>query len=321
MADKEQSRGRKGRAQSTFWRGFSKRRQSQHNGRRKQSQELAGIATLRPLPSVNDNLLQTIPESSFIAENPYAETANEELGTESTEQGPEGGIDILSVDGPNEQDNSILLEEYSQSKLIAKAAKILTIIFLFTAILVCATISKLCFVAITTQMHHALALNFSTQPANDSFSDMLQDTVQFNDMSELGTEATNSSVLQSLNNTSDASEEQPTTADSTSGGPQRITKKQQSIVFIQVVIVLMSPQLVTFVRMLFGGIIGKSSSTYPWPSIGAMVVVRLHTHVHTHTHTHTHKHCTHTHACTHEYTHARTHTHTHTQPCNCKFGN
>ena len=290
MADEEQTRGRLGKTQSTFWRRFSKHRKSQYHGRRKLSQELPP-GLMRPRLSLNDSLLHMIPESSFIAENPHAETANEELGTvdeeletESTEQDPEeGGIDILSVDGPDEQDNSILLEGYRKSNLIAKAAKILTIIFLFTAILVCATISKLCFVAITTQMHHALALNFGTQPANDSFSDMPQDTVQFNDMSELGTEATNSSVLQSLNNTSDASEEQPTTADSTGSGPQRITERQQSIVFIQVVIVLMSPQLVTFVRMLFGGIIGKSSSTYPWPSIGAMVAVRLHTHVHTHT--------------------------------------
>ena len=160
--------------------------------------------------------------------------------------------------------------------------KVLTIVFLFSVILVCATLSKLCLVAITTQMHHALTVDFPMQPANELFEDWLEETDEFNDTTDSETELTRRNVLQSMNSTPATSEEQPTTTGTTSGGPQRITKQQQSIAFIQVVIVLMASQLVTFLRMMFGGIIGKSSATYPWPSIGAIALVSLHTHARTH---------------------------------------
>ena len=47
----------------------------------------------------------------------------------------------------------------------------------------------------------------------------------------------------------------------------------QSVTFIQLVLVLMVPQLVTVVRMFFAGIVGKSQKNYPWPSPGAIVAV------------------------------------------------
>ena len=49
--------------------------------------------------------------------------------------------------------------------------------------------------------------------------------------------------------------------------------QENSITFIQLVVILMTPQLFTAVRMFFGGIIGKSSKTYPWPSTFAIIIV------------------------------------------------
>ena len=47
----------------------------------------------------------------------------------------------------------------------------------------------------------------------------------------------------------------------------------QSVTFIQLVLVLIIPQLVTVVRMFFAGIVGKSQKNYPWPSPGAIIGV------------------------------------------------
>lgn len=55
---------------------------------------------------------------------------------------------------------------------------------------------------------------------------------------------------------------------------------QFSITFTQIVIVLMIPQLITFVRM-FIGVIGKKRSIYPLPSIGALIVVSKRAEVYT----------------------------------------
>ena len=49
--------------------------------------------------------------------------------------------------------------------------------------------------------------------------------------------------------------------------------RKDSITFVQLVIILMSPQAVTFIRMLFGGFIGKNSKFYPWPSKKALIAV------------------------------------------------
>ena len=51
-------------------------------------------------------------------------------------------------------------------------------------------------------------------------------------------------------------------------------RKQWSVTFTQIVVVLMIPQLITFVRM-FIGIMGKKQSVYPLPSIGALIVVSM----------------------------------------------
>lgn len=51
-------------------------------------------------------------------------------------------------------------------------------------------------------------------------------------------------------------------------------RRQWSVTFTQIVVVLMIPQLITFVRM-FVGIIGKKQSVYPLPSIGALIVVSM----------------------------------------------
>ena len=284
MAEGGPARGRNGkpRAQS-IWERIPNLRQSIRNKRRKHSEDVT--ATIRPHPHLDDTLLQTIPESasSFTVENPYVERVDEDSRRASTTQDPgEDILDILNIDGPDEQNSSILPDGYRQSKLTAKVVKILTIVFLFSVILVCATLSKLCLVAITTQMHHALTVNFAMQPASNIFKDCLEETDEFNDTTDAETEITCRNALQSLNSTPATSEEQPTKTGRTSSGPQRITKQQQSIAFIQVVIVLMASQLVTFLRMMFGGIIGKSSATYPWPSIGAIALVSLHTHTHTH---------------------------------------
>ena len=283
MAEGGPSRGRYGkpRAQS-IWERIPNLRQSIKKWR-KHSEDVTATIRPRPRPDLDDTLLQTIPESasSITVENPYVEQVDEDSRRASIAQDPgEDILDILNVDGPDEQNTSILQDGYRQSKLTAKVVKILTIVFLFSVILVCATLSKLCLVAITTQMHHALAVNFVMQPANKLFEDLLEETDEFNDTTDAETVLTRRNTLLSLNSTPATSEEQPTKTGRTSGGPQRITKQQQSIAFIQVVIVLMSSQLVTFLRMMFGGIIGKSSATYPWPSIGAIALVSQHTHTH-----------------------------------------
>ena len=271
------------RAQS-IWGTIPKLRQSIRYQWRKHSEDVT--ATIRTHPQLDDTLLQTIPgsASSFIVENPHVERVDGDSRRASTAQDPgEDILDILNVDGPDEQNSSILPDGYRQSKLTAKVVKLLTIVFLFSVILVCATLSKLCLVAITTQMHHALTVNFAMQPANKLFEDLLEETDKFNEPTDAETELTRKNAMQSLNSTPATSEGKPTKTGRTSGGPQRITKQQQSIAFIQVVIVLMASQLVTFLRMMFGGIIGKSSVTYPWPSIGAIALVSLRTHTHTHT--------------------------------------
>ena len=289
MAEGGPARGRNGkpRAQS-IWERIPNLRQSIKKWR-KHSEDVTATIRPRPRPDLDDTLLQTIPESasSITVENPYVEQVDEDSRRASIAQDPgEDILDILNVDGPDEQNSSILPEGYRQSKLTAKVVKILTIVFLFSVILVCATLSKLCLVAITTQMHHALAVNFAMQPANKLFEDLLEETDEFNDTTDAETVLTRRNTLLSLNSTPATSEEQPTKTGRTSGGPQRITKQQQSIAFIQVVIVLMSSQLVTFLRMMFGGIIGKSSATYPWPSIGAIALVSQHTHTHMRAHAH-----------------------------------
>lgn len=48
----------------------------------------------------------------------------------------------------------------------------------------------------------------------------------------------------------------------------------QSVTFAQIVIILMTPQVVTIVRMFFAGIVGKSDKNYPWPSLKAFIGVR-----------------------------------------------
>ena len=264
------------RAQS-IWGRIPKLRQSIRYQRRKHSEDGTAnsrTGTIRTHPHLDDALLQTIPGSmsSFTVENRHVERVDGDSRRASTTQDPgEDILDILNVDGPDEQNSSILPDGYRQSKLTAKVVKILTIVFLFSVILVCATLSKLCLVAITTQMHHALTVNFAMQPANG----------KFNDTTDAETELPHRNALQVLNSTPATPEGKPMKTGRTSGGPQRITKQQQSIAFIQVVIVLMASQLVTFLRMMFGGIIGKSSVTYPWPSIGAIALVSLHTHTHT----------------------------------------
>jgi len=271
MAEGGPSSGRNGmqRAQS-IWGRIPNLRKSIKNQWRKYSDDvtaISGTATIRPRPRLDDTLLQTIPgsASSFTVENPYVERVHEDSRRASTAQDPGEDIpNILNVDGLDEQNSSILTDGYRQSKLTAKVVKILTIVFLFSVILVCATLSKLCLVAITTQMHHALTVDFPMQPANNPFDDLPEDTDRFNDTTDSETELTRRNAQQSMNST------------------VRITKQQQSIAFIQVVIVLMASQLVTFLRMMFGGIIGKSSATYPWPSIGAIALVSLHTHARTH---------------------------------------
>ena len=276
MAEGGPSRGKteKPRAQS-IWGGIPNLRKSIIKNRwRKHSDDAnSRTATILPNPHLDDTLLQTIPGSvsSVTVENPYVEQVDKDS---ATAQDPGEDIpNILNVDGLDEQNSSILTDGYRQSKLTAKVVKILTIVFLFSVILVCATLSKLCLVAITTQMHHALTVNFPMQPANNPFDDWPEDTDRFNDTTDSETELTRRNAQQSMNST------------------VRITKQQQSIAFIQVVIVLMASQLVTFLRMMFGGIIGKSSATYPWPSIGAIALVSLHTHT-----------CTYVYTCTHTYT-------------------
>ena len=50
-------------------------------------------------------------------------------------------------------------------------------------------------------------------------------------------------------------------------------KRLSSITLIQLITVLMVPQVVTIVRMFFAGIIGKSQKNYPWPTCGAILTV------------------------------------------------
>ena len=48
----------------------------------------------------------------------------------------------------------------------------------------------------------------------------------------------------------------------------------QSVTFMQIVIILIVPQVITVVRMFFAGIVGKSEKNYPWPSLKAIIGVR-----------------------------------------------
>ena len=48
-----------------------------------------------------------------------------------------------------------------------------------------------------------------------------------------------------------------------------------SITFVQLVILLMTPQLVTVIRMFFSGIVGKGQKNYPWPSLRSMFAVSV----------------------------------------------
>ena len=57
-------------------------------------------------------------------------------------------------------------------------------------------------------------------------------------------------------------------------GTTRNDVTYQSVTFMQIVIILMVPQLITIVRMFFAGIVGKSEKNYPWPSIKAIFGVR-----------------------------------------------
>ena len=52
-------------------------------------------------------------------------------------------------------------------------------------------------------------------------------------------------------------------------------KNLTSITFVQLVILLMTPQLVTVIRMFFSGIVGKGQKNYPWPSLRSMFAVGL----------------------------------------------
>ena len=52
-------------------------------------------------------------------------------------------------------------------------------------------------------------------------------------------------------------------------------KNLTSITFVQLVILLMTPQLVTVIRMFFSGIVGKGQKNYPWPSLRSMFAVGM----------------------------------------------
>ena len=49
----------------------------------------------------------------------------------------------------------------------------------------------------------------------------------------------------------------------------------QSVIFIQLTILLIIPDVASFTRCILAGVIGKTTESYPWPSPKALIVVSL----------------------------------------------
>ena len=52
-------------------------------------------------------------------------------------------------------------------------------------------------------------------------------------------------------------------------------ESKRSIAFVQLVLILITPQVLTILKALFLGIIGKGNKRFPWPSRQAIVKVRM----------------------------------------------
>ena len=160
------------------------------------------------------------PESKEGVENGvYPSNDEDYAGTETPTNQEDLGIDTLRR-RVSRQDSIILDEEPDRCAVMSK--RIVSFV-MFSAILVLATFSKVCFVAIASKYNDSLVVPQSNETAS----------------------------------------------------PMK-TLQDNSITFIQLVVILMTPQLFTAIRMFFGGIVGKSSKTYPWPSTGAMIFVSTH---------------------------------------------
>ena len=157
------------------------------------------------------------PETKEGMENGVYPPNDEEYeGTETPANEEDLGIDTLRR-RVSRHDSIILDEEPDRCAVLSKW---IVSFVMFSAILVLATFSKVCFVAIASKYNDSLVVPQSNETA---------------------------SPMKSL--------------------------QENSITFIQLVVILMTPQLFTAIRMFFGGIVGKSSKTYPWPSTAAMIVV------------------------------------------------
>ena len=146
----------------------------------------------------------------------YPPNDEEYEGTETPTNEEDLGIDTL-VPRVSRHDSVVPDEEPDRCAVLSKW---IVSFVMFSAILVLATFSKVCFVAIASKYNDSLVVPQSNETA---------------------------SPMKSL--------------------------QENSITFIQLVVILMTPQLFTAIRMFFGGIVGKSSKTYPWPSTVAMIVV------------------------------------------------
>ena len=110
MAEGGPARGRYGKPRvQSIWERIPNLRQSIKKWR-KHSEDVTATIRPRPRPDLDDTLLQTIPESasSITVENPYVEQVDEYSRRASIAQDPgEDILDILNVDGPDEQNSSI----------------------------------------------------------------------------------------------------------------------------------------------------------------------------------------------------------------------
>ena len=181
-------------------------------GRRPTTRNRPRRATQATLPGLV-NYLET---KEGMENGVYPPNDEDYEGTETPINEEDLGIDTL--DRRVSRIDSIIPDE--EPDRCAVLSKWIVSFVMFSAILVLATFSKVCFVAIASKYNDSLVVPQSNETA---------------------------SPMKSL--------------------------QENSITFIQLVVILMTPQLFTAIRMFFGGIVGKSSKTYPWPSTVAMIVV------------------------------------------------
>ena len=221
------------------------------NGRR---QSLPGVR--------NFEVEQTVISNYYELDNLAVQDQSATLTETSLAEGRLTGSEATHA----QDDHFILNKQLSKVSSTAKLVRFITLLILFLGILTSATLSKVCLIAVTARLHHAvyptiLSSNQSTSNPTNTTTSMMMTNITDPENASIETNQTKS---------------QPS-SDSVAPADQTlldVTRTAQcSISFVQLVIILVSCQLTTVIRMLFGAINGKSSITYPWPSLRATICV------------------------------------------------